>query len=418
VTFLTIASLLRGMTRPSRRATMLAVGLEVERVAWAEMRRRAPTAANVPAPVGVPLAVVAVIEAGTRAQVTGIGVRDAVVLCLLALATTVPLPLLRPAGAAVAVSSATVLSLALFHTLTVAGLAAAVIALYCLGRLSTRSATALIALPFVVLTLTTSQGSAAWAYMVVLTALAPSAVLAGLAAHARREATEHSAVREAIAGTLVEHAARGERARIARELHDIVAHHISMIAVEAETTRLTTPGIPAAGAERLSAISDTARTALTEMRRLLGVLRDDAGAEPADLEPQPDLRQLNELLDQARDTSSSAARLILHGPPVRLDPAVELAAYRIVQEALTNTRRHAPGAAVDVELHYTDDRIQLRIRDNGPGPPPTAPTHEGHGLLGMRERAAAVGGELHTGAAAAGGFLITASLPGKGEEGS
>nr|BFE79095.1 hypothetical protein GCM10020093_016960 [Planobispora longispora] len=153
--------------------------------------------------------------------------------------------------------------------------------------------------------------------------------------------------------------------------------------------------MPAAGAERLSAIGDTARAALTEMRRLLGVLREDAGAEAADRRPQPGLRlgELNELLDEARDASGTGARLILSGSPVTLDPGVELAAYRIVQEALTNARRHAPGAAVDVELHYTGDGLRLLVRDNGPGPAAAAP-YAGHGLSGMRERAAAIGGEL------------------------
>ena len=201
----------------------------------------------------------------------------------------------------------------------------------------------------------------------------------------------------------------------------MVAHHISMIAVQAETARLTTPGMPAAGAQRLSSIGDTARAALTEMRRLLGVLREDTETEAADRQPQPGLRQLNELLDEAREASGTGARLILHGAPIALDPGVELAAYRIVQEALTNARRHAPGAAVDVELHYGDDRLWLLIRDNGPGPraarPDEAAPDAGHGLLGMRERAAAVGGELATGEAAGGGFLVAASLPGKGEAG-
>jgi signal transduction histidine kinase len=179
--------------------------------------------------------------------------------------------------------------------------------------------------------------------------------------------------------------------------------------------------MPAAGAQRLSSIGDTARAALTEMRRLLGVLREDTETEVAERQPQPGRRQLNELLDVARDASGTGARLILHGAPVALDPGVELAAYRIVQEALTNTRRHAPGAAVDVELCYADDRLQLLIRDNGPGPAPAPPEgavpQGGHGLLGMRERAAAVGGELSTGEAAGGGFLVSASLPGKGEAG-
>ena len=123
-------------------------------------------------------------------------------------------------------------------------------------------------------------------------------------------------------------------------------------------------------------------------------------------------RTLNELLDEARDASGAAARLIVRGPPAALDPGVELAAYRIVQEALTNARRHAPGAAVDVELHYADDALRLRIRDNGPGPGDGV---TGHGLTGMRERAAAAGGELRTGAARGGGFLIDALLPTKME---
>ena len=247
----------------------------------------------------------------------------------------------------------------------------------------------------------------------LLASLAPAAALAGIARRARSEAAGAQRRPAGHRRHLLEHTARGERARIARELHDVVAHHISMIAVQAETARLTTPGMPAAGAQRLSAIGDTARAALTEMRRLLGVLREDAGTDAPDRQPQPGLGQLNELLDEARDASGAGTRLISAGAAATLDPGVELAAYRIVQEALTNARRHAPGAAVDVELRYADDALRLRIRDNGPGPP-TYCRAGGHGLLGMRERAAAVGGELRTGAAAGGGFLVEATLPGQG----
>jgi signal transduction histidine kinase len=200
----------------------------------------------------------------------------------------------------------------------------------------------------------------------------------------------------------------------------VVAHHISMIAVQAETARLTAPALPPATTQRLRSIGDTARDALTEMRRLLGVLREDTGDVPADRQPQPGLAQLIGLLDEARAASPAGTRLIVSGLPVSLDPGVELAAYRIVQEALTNARRHAPGAAVDVELCYAGDGLRLRIRDNGPGPPlalvadPVVPDG-GHGLLGMRERAAAVGGELTTGTARSGGFLVTARLPGKAD---
>jgi signal transduction histidine kinase len=191
-----------------------------------------------------------------------------------------------------------------------------------------------------------------------------------------------------------------------------------MIAVQAESARLTTPGMPSAGAERLLAIGDTARSALTEMRRLLGVLRADTSAGAPQRQPQPGLDQLNDLLDEMRDASGTATRLIISGQLTPLDPGVELAAYRIVQEALTNVRRHAPGAAVDVELRY-DDELYLRIRDNGPGPPagvPVPPSGSdkvsgGHGLLGMRERAVAVGGTLQTGPAPGGGFLVEATFP-------
>ncbi|MDL4775528.1 sensor histidine kinase [Actinomadura xylanilytica] len=229
---------------------------------------------------------------------------------------------------------------------------------------------------------------------------------------ARAEAAARNASREAAQSTLLEFTARGERARIARELHDVVAHHISMISVQAETARLAVPGMPPDGARRLLAIGDTARTALTEMRRLLGVLREDAGPDEGARRPQPGLRQLLDLIDETRDSCGVSARLILQGRVAPLDQGVELTAYRIVQEALTNVRRHAPGAAVDVEVEYAADALRLRVRDNGPGPP--AGGHGaggGHGLLGMRERAAAVGGALRTGSAPTGGFLVEATLP-------
>jgi signal transduction histidine kinase len=308
--------------------------------------------------------------------------QSALVLGLLCLSTTLPLVFLRPAAAAVAVSVASVLSLALVHILTIAGVAAQLIVLYRLGRGGSQLLAVLLAAPFLVLALAAPAGGEAGVVAVLLASLAPAAALAGILRRARSEAVVQDAARQVIAGTLVEHTARGERARIARELHDVVAHHISMVAVQAETARLTTPGLPAVGAQRLSAIGDTARAALTEMRRLLGVLREDAETDPADRQPQPGLRQLNELLDEATDASGAGARLIVRGFPATIDPGVELAAYRIVQEALTNSRRHAPGAAVDVELHYADDALGLRIRDNGPGPPGARPAG-GHGLLGM-----------------------------------
>jgi signal transduction histidine kinase len=383
--------------------------------------RRATSAPRAPAVAGALLGILAVSESIARAANTGEDAQFTLALCLLALFTTLPLAVLGTAAAAVAVLAASVLSLALFHTLSAAGFATELIVLYRLGRYSPQRrgdwliATG-VAAPFLVLALAGPRPSVseAAAVTVVLAALAPAAAWTGIARRAHREALAHSAARQAIAGSLVEHTARGERARIARELHDVVAHHVSMIAVQAETARLTTPGMPAAGADRLSAIGDTARIALNEMRRLLGVLREDAETAAADLRPQPGLKQLNGLLDEARQASGTSTRLILRGPSLTLDPVVELAAYRIAQESLTNARRHAPGAAVDVELCYGGDVLRLRIRDNGPGPAPTPPDG-GHGLAGMRERAASVGGQLQAGPAAGGGFVVEATLPAKVE---
>ena len=398
-------------------------------VVGAHSRRRArewrepgsPQPSGAPVLAAALLALIAVIESAVRSALTGVSVQRAVVLCVVAVATTLPLAFVAQAPAAVAAVAAAVVSLALFHTLTVAALVAQLVVLYRLGRWAgpqtmTQALAAVMPFVFVVLAFArpVPSGSEAGVLTLLLACFAPAAAFAGIAGRERAEAQRINLARQAAAGDVLAYTARGERARIARELHDVVAHHISMISVQAETARLTTPGMPAAGAQRLAAIGDTARSALTEMRRLLGVLREDAQADAPDLRPQPGLEQLNELLDQARDASAAAARLILSGPAVRLDPGVELAAYRIVQEALTNARRHAPGAAVDVELRYSHTALSVRVRDNGPGPAARA-TAGGHGLTGMRERAAAVGGELRTGPAAGGGFLVEATLPARAE---
>ena len=233
-------------------------------------------------------------------------------------------------------------------------------------------------MPFLVLALagpvaTGPAGSEEDVLVVLLASLAPAAALTGIAKRARSEALVHSTARQVIAGTLEEHTARSERARIARELHDVVAHHISMIAVQAETARLATPGMPAAGARRLLEIGDTARAGLTEMRRLLGVLREDAqaadpGQQDADRHPQPGLQQLNELLDEARDASGTGIRLIVSGPP---PPSIPVSSWP--PTASSRKRSLTPGgrrrAPVDVTLHFADDALGLRIRDNGPARP-------------------------------------------------
>jgi signal transduction histidine kinase len=257
---------------------------------------------------------------------------------------------------------------------------------------------------------------------------------AGSARAALRRGRERAAQRAAAAAaarrTLLEHATLEERTRIARELHDVVAHHISMIAVQAEAARLLVPDLVPDGQRRLVEIGDTARAALTEMRRLLGVLRDGQAAQggqngqngqngqgadvgPAAVRrPQPGLQQLVALVDEARAGTASTLRLIVRGPVAALDPGVELTAYRIVQEALTNVRRHAPGAAIDVELDYRPDALRVRVRDSGLAAvaAPGGQEH-GHGLDGMRERTAMLGGEITVGPLDQGGFAVTARLP-------
>ncbi|MFI5801614.1 sensor histidine kinase [Streptomyces sp. NPDC051561] len=345
-------------------------------------------------------------------QGSAFGVQLAMLVGLLCLCTALPSVFLRPLPAGVVVTAASVGSLALLQTVTVAGLAAQLVSQYRLGRRGHGVAAVLCALPFLVFALAGSVDLDERVRVVLLAALAPMAACAGLARRSQVAEREHHAVREVMAGSQWENVARSERARIVHELHDVVGHHISMIAVQAETARVATPGMPGAGAERLLGIGDTARAALTEMRRLLGVLREDTAADGATGErrPQPDLSRLGELLDEARGASHATIRLILSGSPRVLAQGVELVAYRIVQESLTNARKHAPGHPVDVELHYGEADLHLSVRDNGPGPPPRN-ADTGHGLLGMRERVAAVGGTIRTGPGERGGFLVRATFP-------
>jgi len=392
------------------------------------------------------------VRAAPAGPVTHFGVSPsaALLMCAFCLLATVPATLLRPIPAATAVGVGAVLSLIFFELVTVAGAAALVLVAYGIARGGSKVLAVALAVPFEGIALAnTSSGAAPAAsasglaaasietriLAVALASAIPVAALFALARRAREESQSHSEVRELTQGVLAEHLARGERARIARELHDVVAHHISMIAVQAETARLTTPELTDVGAQRFAAIGETARAGLTEMRRLLGVLREDAktaaDTQPgtdeaaialpaAERRPQPGLLQLADLVDEARQASGGAVRLIVSGQVSRLDPGVELAAYRIVQEALTNARRHAPGAAVDVELRYAGDVLWLQIRDNGPGiarASASSAPDGGHGLLGMRERAAAAGGSLHTGDVPGGGFCVGAELPAKTPDG-
>jgi signal transduction histidine kinase len=203
-----------------------------------------------------------------------------------------------------------------------------------------------------------------------------------------------------------------ERARIARELHDLVAHSVSVIAVQAELLPPTIPGLPDQARAGFEQIARSARSAMTELRQMLDLLRQ--GQTAAELAPLPTLAQLDELADAHRAAGGSV-ELRTHGQPRQLPAVVELSAYRVVQEALTNTRKHTPGAHAQVDVSYAPDQLTVRIADDGPATRATRSDPPGgtvgHGLVGMRERVSMLGGRLRTGPRPSGGFEVTAALP-------
>ena len=202
-------------------------------------------------------------------------------------------------------------------------------------------------------------------------------------------------------------AAAAERARIARELHDVVAHHVSVMVVQADGAGYALRTDPQRAEAALKAISSTGRQALTEMRRLLGVLR--SADEQAALAPVPGLGELRELLDQARAAGLEVSYTLV-GKPRELPDGAELAAYRVVQESLTNTRKHAGlAASASVTLRYEPDGLTVEVTDNGMAS--SAQDNAGHGLAGMRERIAMYGGTVQAGPLPGGGFGVVARLP-------
>ncbi|MFB8118312.1 sensor histidine kinase [Streptomyces sp. NPDC056465] len=211
-------------------------------------------------------------------------------------------------------------------------------------------------------------------------------------------------------------AVAAERARIARELHDVVAHNVSVMVVQADGAAYVMDASPDQARQALETISATGRQALAEMRRLLGVLRTGDSPESGEYVPQPDVEQIEELVGKVRETGL-AVDFKIEGTPRPLPSGVELTAYRIVQEALTNTRKHGgPDAGASVRLVYFDDGLGLLVEDDGRGSP-----HElyedggadgaGQGMIGMRERVGMVGGTLDAGPRQGGGFRISALLP-------
>ena len=244
----------------------------------------------------------------------------------------------------------------------------------------------------------------------ILTAAVP--VLAGVVIRTRRGSTERLAVQERRHEG--ERALLQERQRIARELHDVVAHHMSVIAIQAEAGPYKVKDPPKELVESFADIRASALSGLKELRRVLGVLRSDT----PDTAPQPGLDDLEGLLESARSADVTVTASV-NGTPRPLPAGVDLSAYRIIQEALSNAMRHSPGADVQVKLYYGDAALVVEVR-NDHCPPGTGTAAEqdgvpgdggGHGIIGMRERATMLGGNLQAGPTEKGEFLVTAALP-------
>jgi signal transduction histidine kinase len=204
-------------------------------------------------------------------------------------------------------------------------------------------------------------------------------------------------------------AAAAERARIARELHDVVAHNVSVMVVQADGASYALDADPERARQALGAIAATGRQALAEMRSLLGVLRS-AGDITAELEPQPGIEQLTGLLEQAR-ASGLLVSFTVEGVPRPLPPSAALTAYRVVQESLTNARKHGgPTVTAAVTLRFCEDGVAVTVTDDGKG---TADPADGlgHGLIGMRERVELFGGTVSAGPRPGGGYRVAATLP-------
>ena len=198
-----------------------------------------------------------------------------------------------------------------------------------------------------------------------------------------------------------------ERARIARELHDLVAHNVSVMVIQAGAERHALPDDQKATRETLASIEQSGRQALAEARRLLGMLRRDGEREQ--LEPQPGVEQIDVLVEQVQK-AGLAVKLSIDGEPVALPAGLDLCVYRVVQEGLTNALKHAGRAHAEVRLLYAPRALEVEISDDGAGDSVNG-DGAGHGLIGMRERVALYGGTLDAGPRAAGGFAIRAHLP-------
>jgi signal transduction histidine kinase len=339
-----------------------------------------------------------------------------VLAAVAALFTTVPIALrrYRPLGVlAIAVTAETLLLIFSNDSPAPVGVIVALytVAAYCERRVSIRAA-AWVALPITVGVIV-NNGPHAGRVIPELAVIAIAWVI-GDNLRTRRaylsELKERAARLEREREEKADRAVAEERVRIARELHDVIAHNVSVMVVQAAAGEEVFDQDPERARESLSAVASTGRAALTELRRLLGVIRadDDPGQEPA-FAPQPGIEYVGELVRQVND-AGLPVELSVIGEPRPLPEGVALCAYRIVQEALTNTLKHAQASGARVNVRYAADALELRVVDDGRGNSQVN-GEAGHGLIGMRERVALFGGELTTSGRAGRGYEVRARLP-------
>jgi signal transduction histidine kinase len=373
--------------------------------AWSQRRVRAETVDRLLAAV---LLAWALFDVPWWWRPPGHGGSAPVILGVIALAATQSVPFLRrrqqPAAVLALAGAALAVKYAAGLNIWSAG-AAVLAAAYGLGAYGSKAvrragrALAACALLAVLITLPAGNGSHDPAIACALLAIALGM---GEVTSAHRDT----------AAAAARHARDTERARLARELHDVVAHQLSAIAVQAGAARLAAAGDPQASAAAIAAIERQARGGLTELNQLVRELRP-AGDTGRGMPPPPRLADIPGLIKRAGE-SGLRAELRVDGEPRPLPAAVELAAYRVVQETLTNAIRYAAGAAATVRLAYRDDGIMVEVTDEGPGAAAGAVPIRGGGagLAGLRERARLLGGQLEAGSAAERGFAVRAFLPG------
>ncbi|GAA1558835.1 sensor histidine kinase [Kribbella lupini] len=242
-----------------------------------------------------------------------------------------------------------------------------------------------------------------WVGLLTMAVLSLVAVVIGDLLRSRAEARQQLAEQaELTEAERAERALWQERARIARELHDVVAHHLSVVVVRADSAPHRLQALPEEVRTEFAGIAEEARSSLTEMRRVLRLLR----AEPGELEPQPGLEDLPDLVERARQAGAS---IELEATAVEVDAAVALTAYRVVQEGISNAVRHAPGAAITVTVRRVEDELRVTVSNTSSQAPEKSGA--GQGLLGMRERVSLVDGTVRAESTPDGGFVVEAVLP-------